>query len=337
MLGEPSTLASVGVAVRLALAECGLDAESVFDDVGLDVGITKKHEARIPLSQATRLWARLVELTGDPAFGLVVARFIRPTITHALGQSLLASTSIADAVARIGRYDKTVTSGTELEVNPGATRTELFLRFPHSTIQPAPQGRDCMVALLMHSFRSLAGGAFRPLRVTLSHPDYGLAKRYDEVFGCEVLFNARRDGLSIDNKTLNQPCAYGNPELAREIDKISEQYLRKLDSPATSYRVQHLIQQGLPSGQLSQDEIAKRLNRSISSLRRDLHNEGTSYKSLLEETRETLAKAYIEHGRHSLAEVAYLLGFSDQANFTRAFRRWTGSTPSEFAGQEDAQ
>ena len=330
-------MASVGVAVRMAMAERGLNADAVFADVGLDVGDINKHEARVPLAQATRLWARLVELTADPTFGLAVARFIRPSITHALGQSLLASTSIADAVVRIGRYDKTVTTGTELEVMPGAAHTDLLLRFPHQTIQPSPQGRDCMLALLMNSFRSLAGNDFLPLKITLSHADFGLAKRYRDVFGCEVQFGARRDSMRIDNKTFHKPSEYGNPELAREIDKISEHYLRKLDSPTTSVRVQHLIQQGLPSGQLSQDEIAKRLNRSISSLRRDLQNEGTSYKSLLEETRETLAKAYIEDGRHSLAEVAYLLGFSDQANFTRAFRRWTGSSPSKFPGQEDAQ
>lgn len=337
MLGEPSTLASIGVAVRMAMTEHGLDADSVFEEVGLDVGLLNKHEARVPLSQASRLWARLVELTGNPAFGLVVARYIRPTITHALGQSLLASRSIADAVARIGRYDKTVTSGTELELKQGTNHTELLLRFPHDSMQPSPQARDCILALLMNSFRSLVGNSFVPLKVTISHADFGLAKRYRDVFGCEIQFGAQRDAMRIDNNTFNKPCAYGNPELAREIDKISEQYLRKLDSPATSFRVQHLIQQGLPSGQLSQDEIARRLHRSISSLRRDLQNEGTSYKSLLEETRETLAKAYIEDGRHSLAEVAYLLGFSDQANFTRAFRRWTGSTPSQFAGQEDAQ
>ena len=55
-------------------------------------------------------------------------------------------------------------------------------------------------------------------------------------------------------------------------------------------------------------------------------------QALLEETREELAKAYITEGRYGLAEVAYLLGFSDQANFTRAFKRWTGTTPSEFGG-----
>lgn len=330
MLGEPSTLASVGVAVRMAMAERGLDADAVFEDVGLDVAVISEHEARVPLSQATRLWARLVELTGDPTFGLSVARFIRPPITHALGQSLLASTSIADAVARVGRYDRTVTTGTELEVKPGASYMDLFLRFPHDTIQPSPQGRDCTLALLMNAFRSVAGNDFLPVKVTVSHADFGLAKRYRDVFGCEIQFDAPRDSMRIDKETFNKPGNYGNPELAREIDKISEQYLRKLDSPAISYRVQHLIQQGLPSGQLSQDEIARRLNRSISSLRRDLQNEGTSYKTLLEETREALARAYIQDGRHSLAEVTYLLGFSDQANFTRAFRRWTGSTPSEF-------
>ncbi|MCJ7558211.1 MAG: AraC family transcriptional regulator [Gammaproteobacteria bacterium] len=332
MLGEPSTLASTGIAVSMALAEHGLDADAIFAEVGLDASIFKEHEARVPLSQVSRLWGKLVEVSGDPAVGLVIARHVRPTLYHALGQSLLASASIADAVQRICRYGKTVTSGTELEVVKSNSWVDLQLSFPHASIQPVGQARDFILGLLVNAFRMIAGSEFRPMRVSFSHSDQGAAETYREFFDCEVLFEAAHDGIRVDNHAFSAANDYANPAMAQEIDKISELYLRKLDTPGTSYRVQHLIQQGLPSGELSQDEIARRLNRSISSLRRDLQNEGTSYKALLEETREELAKAYITEGRYGLAEVAYLLGFSDQANFTRAFKRWTGTTPSEFGG-----
>jgi len=331
MLGEPTTLASLGVAVRMALAQRGIDADAAFREVGLDPDIVKDHEARVPLAQASRLWDRLVVLTGDPTLGLDVAEHNHSTLSHALGQSVLASASIADAIARLQRYDRVVTSGTKLELQRGAAYSDLCLRFPHETIHPAAQGRDCMLGTLAIRCRSLAGEDFRPLRVSFCHPDFGQPGRYRDFFRCEVLFDASQDSMRIDHETLNRPNVYGNPEIASQIDKISEQYLRRLDAPATSYRVQQLMQQGLPSGELSQDEIARRLNRRLSSLRRDLHNEGTSYKALLEQTREELAKAYIAEGQHSLAEVAYLLGFSDQANFTRAFKRWTGATPSEYS------
>jgi AraC-like DNA-binding protein len=71
------------------------------------------------------------------------------------------------------------------------------------------------------------------------------------------------------------------------------------------------------------------LHQSTSTLQRRLRQEGTSYQSLLDEIRRELALDYLRDGKHSIADVAFLLGFSDQSNFTRAFRRWTGTTPRQ--------
>ena len=326
MLGEPTTLASLGTAMRMVMEERGVDSAKFFAELGIDPALFGDHEARVPLSLANRAWQRLIEITADPTIGLDMVRHNRPTLSHALGQSLMASASIADAVARLQRYDRVVTTGTEVEMEQGPGYVDLWLRFPHEHIHPTAQARDCMLASLTMRFRNLAGEDFAPLQVTLVHPDHGRPERYRDFFRCPVLFDAPRDSLRIDATALHKPNAFANPMIAAEIDKISEQYLRRIDTPPISHRVRRLIQQGLPSGELSQDEIARRLNRSISAL-----SEGTSYKALLEQTREQLAKAYLSEGEHSLAQVSYLLGFSDQANFTRAFKRWTGSTPTEFA------
>jgi AraC-like DNA-binding protein len=71
----------------------------------------------------------------------------------------------------------------------------------------------------------------------------------------------------------------------------------------------------------------------MSSLQRALRSEGTSYRDLLEDTRRSLAEQYIAEQNYNLAQIAYLLGFADQSNFTRAFKRWTGMSPSEYRAQ----
>jgi AraC-like DNA-binding protein len=86
----------------------------------------------------------------------------------------------------------------------------------------------------------------------------------------------------------------------------------------------------MPSGDFDQDGIARSLNQSASTLQRRLRSEGTTYQGLLDATRRDLALEYLRHGRHSLADVAFLLGFTEHGNFTRAFRRWTGKTPRPF-------
>jgi AraC-like DNA-binding protein len=89
----------------------------------------------------------------------------------------------------------------------------------------------------------------------------------------------------------------------------------------------------LPSGKTDQELVSKRLNRSASTLQRQLHAEGLSYRDVLESTRRSLAEDYLRDQKHSQAQIAYLLGFSDQSNFSRAFKRWTSMSPKQFQEQ----
>jgi AraC-like DNA-binding protein len=87
----------------------------------------------------------------------------------------------------------------------------------------------------------------------------------------------------------------------------------------------------LPDGP-SESTIAQRLCLSTRNLQLQLAQEGTSYKALLNQARQGLARSYLQQRKHSIKEIAFLLGFSDAATFTRAFRRWTGQSPGRFAG-----
>ena len=85
----------------------------------------------------------------------------------------------------------------------------------------------------------------------------------------------------------------------------------------------------LPAGEATQQRVADQLHRSTSTLQRQLRAENTSFREILDKTREFLAIEYMRDGKYSLAEVAFLVGYSDQSNFSRAFRRWTGSSPND--------
>jgi AraC-like DNA-binding protein len=86
----------------------------------------------------------------------------------------------------------------------------------------------------------------------------------------------------------------------------------------------------LPAGRTDQETVASRLYRSTSTLQRQLNAEGTSYREVLESTRKVLAEQYLKEGGMSKAEIAFLVGFADQSNFSRAFKRWTGMSPGEY-------
>jgi len=107
--------------------------------------------------------------------------------------------------------------------------------------------------------------------------------------------------------------------------------LSDLDSEASvTERVRSALQEMLPAGQSSIEEVATRLAMSRRSLQRRLAEESSSYQEVLNATRRELAHAYLARSSASLMEIAYLLGFQDGNSFIRAFRGWTGQTPGEY-------
>ena len=86
----------------------------------------------------------------------------------------------------------------------------------------------------------------------------------------------------------------------------------------------------LPGREPGVDAVARRLGTSARTLQRRLEVEGTSFARLVDEVRRERAEAFLRANDVSVAEVSWLVGFSEQSAFTRAFRRWTGSSPTEF-------
>ncbi len=107
------------------------------------------------------------------------------------------------------------------------------------------------------------------------------------------------------------------------------EYLGKLDKDNIIDRGTAVIIDMLPSGGVADEKVAGQLNMSVRSLQRRLKEAGTTFRTLLEAVRKDLAATYIRDPDIELVEVAFLLGFSDQSAFSRAFKRWTGCSPSE--------
>ena len=153
---------------------------------------------------------------------------------------------------------------------------------------------------------------------------------YIKFFECPVGFGAEQNVMHFDKESMERQLPGDNRNLAKANDAVAEKYLDELDPQKVASEVRELLISLLPSGKSNQKAIANRLNRSLSTLQRQLQSEGTNYKDILEHTRKKLATEYVSEGNLSLGQIAYMLGFSDQSNFSRAFKRWTDSSPREF-------
>src|SRR6185503_5195021 len=170
MIHSPTSLSSWGLAIRSALESRGVDSAELFGRAGLDVDALADPLARYPLAATTRLWRLAIDATADPAFGIEVARHARPTYFHALGFSLAASGSMAEAFERIVRYFRLVSDAAEMTLEPLDDSYRFTVRLVDPEQRPADESVDAFVALAVRVCRVLRDRTHNPLSVSLRRP-----------------------------------------------------------------------------------------------------------------------------------------------------------------------
>jgi len=329
----PTTLTSWAVLVWKGLESEGLDPRPLFVQAGLNPDHLHDANARYPVRAMTRLWNLAVEATHDDCFGLAAAGFWHPTTFHALGYAWLASVTLKQAFERMVRYAHLVSNATQVSLQKDTDGYRVTLGLRVTDIQPATAALDASFVAIVRMCRTSYGDEFAPRRVQLAHGRPACAQRLESFFRCPVDFDTAPSALLLDAAPLEATLLTANAELAHANDQIISQYLAHLDRTHIAPQVKAKLLDQLSSGNVTEAQMAVALNQSERSLQRKLRAEGTSFSQLLEETRRELAQRYIENSRLSITETAYLLGFAEPANFTRAFRRWTGQSPSDYRQQ----
>jgi len=307
----------------------GVDPNPLFREAGLDPAMLREPEAWYPMPRMQKLWALAAARAGNETLGLAVARRIRPTTFHALSYTWLASGTLREALERAERYFAVVSDG--LLVRIGAQRAgTVALTFAPSRYGVSglvPVSMDAGVNAFVMLCRMCDGPEWHPKGVRLPRAKPKNAAEFTKFFGAPIEWGARDAALLFDHETLTHPLPAANRELAIANDAVLKRLLARLVKDDIAGRVRGTLIERLPSGVVHQAEIAKALAMSERSLQRKLAEDGTSYQKLLDETRRELGEAYVREGSRSITEISYLLGFSDPANFTRAFRRWMGVAP----------
>jgi AraC-like DNA-binding protein len=330
MTDQASTLASWTRALRKQLDSLGLDSLALCREAGLDPQWMDNPQARYPLSATTKLWQLAVAASGDPGLGLKTSQFVTPTTFHALGYALGASASLLEVFERIVRYHQVVSDALLLELNLVGDCYEFRLRVPPGSSEPAAEAQDAFAALYVRTCRNRLGRAYAPLAVHLRRPPPADPQPWQAVFRAPIVFAAAETLLRFDRASFEQPLDDANLELAEHNDLVLQRTLELREAPSWQRKVRACLQAQLPNGEPSAERIAQMLHLSLRSLQRHLADEGCGYEALLADTRQSLALAHMRDPRCSISEIAYLLGFADTSSFSRAFKRWTGQTPSQY-------
>jgi len=333
MLSEPTTISSAARLIGETLeTQYGIDYKPLFEEIGMDPGRLEIAGSRYLWRRMQKLWIAAEKATGDSCFGLVVGANIRPTTFHALGFSWLASRTLLESLQRFCRYTHLINNAAYSMLLTEQDDTWVL------SVEPAPGAleeatrlsMDALFVAVIRLCKQTKDSNFHPEAIYMKRAPEQRADEYVQALEAPVHFNSDINGLAFSRQLMEEPLPGENLELAIANDRIAEEYIAALEPNNVATEVRKLLIELLPSGEANQEAIAGQMNRSLSTLQRQLSTENTNYKEIREQTRKELAEQYVREGRYTLSQIAYLLGFSDQSNFSRAFRRWTGISPGGY-------
>ena len=308
---EDSTQGAMVALLTRALAVYGCDPAPLCDQAGVEFSRVTDPEARFPVSRVQHLWHLAVEATGDPCIGLTAATQFRPVDMQGLGFACVVSDTLRDVLKRMVRFSRLISTAPDIHLHERAAFADLTIGAPQLEPGYAYASIDMCVAITLRTCQLAGGDDVLPVRVSLMRPRPECADRFSDFFRTPIEFGAEHNVLTFDAQLLDAALPNANPELARVNDRTVIDYLARIDQDDISMRVISRIIEQLPNGTPSQEKIAQSLNTSPRGLQRKLHSANTSFKTLLDITRNELAVQYIKETHRSIGEITYLLGFSE--------------------------
>jgi AraC-like DNA-binding protein len=326
---EPSLPAVHALHLLELVKPWGVTGEELLRDSGLVEGALAEPDARVAVPQMAALVERARALTGEPALGMYAGMHMRVSSHGYLGFAALTASNVRQALELAEKYAPTRTTALVLRLTVEDGTAQLVVE------ERADFGaaRDAMVFALVIGIWQI-GNALTGRELTgsadFAFPEPAYFAKVAR-FAPRVRFGQPANRLVFDASVLELPLVMADPESLRLAQAQCDRALAAMgDKEQLAARVRALIplEEG---GVRSLEDVAARLGLSARTLKRKLAAEGVTYSSLAEGVRRQRAILLLGSSHDlSLEAVAERLGYSDVANFTRAFRRWTGTTPASF-------
>lgn len=286
-------------------------------------------EGRVTSAEYYRLCELAIDLTADPALGLHVVVLARPDSADLVGQLVAHASDPRVALSTLLQFQRLGSDSARLQLIESEERVTLRFEGPSGLSERARRFVAEFHMTGMHRlFRYFVRNA-RPLEVCFEHEAPAYRSEYESVFGVAVRFEQAVTGIVYERELMGAPRRYRDDEYHRTLCELAAHRVSKLERPAScTEEVREVIAKHGARGKIGMDAVARELGVSSRSLRRRLMAEGTSFDAVMNDALARRAMHLLTTQRMSIQETAYALGYSTPTSFHRAFKRWTGKTPS---------
>jgi AraC-like DNA-binding protein len=335
---ETSVSAGYAQAVIDVAVAHGADAAAVAALAGFDAAAITGPDDRVAFSTFKALMRAAATVTGDPAFALHFGAESRFNDISIVGLIAHAAATMGEAFEQMNRFARLAV---EVDGHDNGDRFAIVERDGETWIEDRRRnpndfpelGESTFARFVWNTRRAFPDAPFAR-QACFTHAAPAHAADHARILGVPVRFGADRNALAIEKSWLSLPLPHSNRYVFGVFIDRAEALLAEMQANR-SWRgqVETALLARLHSGDVQMAAIAANLGLSKTSLYRRLADEGCGFDAVLDALRHRMALHYLAGGKVSANETAYLVGFSDPAVFSRAFKRWTGSTPGNWPGR----
>ena len=295
----------------------------------VDSRVLERADIEIPVEQYLALWEAAGKV--NPNVGLELGMQSEPDDIGALGHAIHCATTVEKALLTLQQFIIVFAqeSNIKLEFESRTICIEYGVTYP--TVISKRQDSEFAIAAILRQLNLITASTIRPTRVDFAHSKPADISAHKLLFQCPIHFNQPANRICLPIETLQLPVAHGNERLYKALEPYleKERQVRTVTDELLP-QITRIVAAEMSSGAPSIDEICDQLNLSRRTLQRRLKEHGIEFSTLIEDVRRELALSYMKESNYSMTEISLLVGYSESASFTRAFRRWTGQSPQQY-------
>ena len=319
------------------LQSYGVDYAQLFEEAGIELSLADNN-TRIPVTKMYNLWEHAALASNNDAIGLDVAIRAMENMLLPIFIAVQTSDSIPEALERVKRFTSDVSNGVTVDYLI-TDAIKIFIDESQSTGRKKTSiyGIDMFCAATVVQSKRIVGNQHPPLKLELRRPKPKNQHAFNDFFDCPISYNSTRNCISFAIDDISKSLPNSNREIASHLDGVIQRNIEGLETNEFMHSVHRFVHTELsshvPSHIPKLNEVAEHFKMSDRSLQRRLNEHDTSLKVVIDEARSELSTHYLQRSDYSIGEIGFMLGFSTESNFIRAFKRWTGKTPSQLRKQ----